>query len=52
LQCSAPADVVNPAIKLFITPRHIANDPAQAGRAYDVQMPTQARSRPCLQPEC
>ena len=29
-----------------------ANDPAQAGRANDVRMLTQTRSRPCLEPEC
>jgi hypothetical protein len=29
-----------------------ANDPAQAGRACDVRLLTNARSRPCLQPAC
>jgi len=28
------------------------NGPAQAGRTYDVQMQTEARARPCLEPEC
>src|ERR1039458_2432021 len=28
-----------------------ANDPAQAGRASDVRLPTERRSRPCLQPD-
>jgi hypothetical protein len=27
------------------------NDPAQAGRASDVRLPTERRSRPCLQPD-
>src|SRR5262245_60177274 len=29
----------------------MANEPAQAGRATDVQLPSEARTRPCLQPD-
>ena len=49
-------EVHNPVVlPIGVTPRnilHTTSAPAQARRAKDVRLPTETRSRRCLQPAC